>query len=55
MKFRCTINMDNAAFEEDATELERLLREVAEAVSEERTAGVLTDYNGNKAGEWSIR
>lgn len=53
MKFKCEIDMNNAAFD-DRGELVRVLREVACEIKYERTSGTIRDSNGNKVGEYSI-
>jgi len=53
MKFRCEINMDNAAFEDDG-ELVRLLTKVAKQAAEGQTGMRIVDANGNRVGQWVI-
>ena len=64
MKATLTVNMDNAAFDEDraALELARTLRVLAHDVDGHSRAGLLRgrvfpvlDSNGNKVGELRIR
>lgn len=61
MEFTMTVNMDKAAFEDEATaygELVRLLRTTAVLVDVDRasvTHKTIMDSNGNRVGEWSIR
>ena len=59
MKCTITINMDNAAFEDDPGELGRILREYALSQSNiDRLPSVgsatLRDINGNKVGNVEI-
>lgn len=55
MKATITIRMDNAAFEEPATELVRILRKLATKIEEEGlTRAPLFDINGNKVGLYKI-
>jgi len=53
MKFRCEIDMDNAAFEDDG-ELVRLLTKVAKQAAEGQTGMRIVDANGNRVGQWVI-
>jgi hypothetical protein len=55
MDFKCTINMDNAAFgEAPEFELVRLLDVITGRLKSGYTEGVLMDANGNKVGRWDI-
>lgn len=55
MRFTCTIEMDNQAFEETPEhELNRLLDVAGGWVARGHREGVLFDSNGNRVGEWSI-
>lgn len=58
MKFKLTIDMNNAAFAEEG-ELSAILRKLArrfdDVRSVARTSGILSDSNGNTVGEWSVR
>jgi len=59
MKFELEINCDNAAFEEPAFELARILKELStklenNGIDVEGDKGRLVDYNGNVVGEWRI-
>jgi hypothetical protein len=49
-----TVKMDNAAFEEPATEMARILRKLAEEVECGADYVPLRDLNGNKVGEFNI-
>ena len=50
-----TIQMDNAAFaDEPATELARILRELADAVENGSEGKRLLDINGNGVGQFYI-
>ena len=53
MKIEITLNTDNAAFEENCTEVERILIETAQKISAGITQGILRDYNGNKVGTFT--
>jgi len=54
MKAELTVEMDNAAFEDNPFELSRILRELADTLeNDEIKAGksfALRDLNGNKVG-----
>lgn len=59
MQFVLGINVEGFAFgEDDETarneELARLLRYVADSVSDSKTRGVLRDYNGNRVGVFAL-
>jgi hypothetical protein len=58
MELKVKIASDNAAFGEDeydrACELGRILRRLAEALRNGRTAGKLRDINGNVVGSFEI-
>lgn len=55
MKFKCEIDMDNAAFEDNpSVELSRILRSIAVEVECDYTSGNIRDFNGNKVGKFSI-
>ncbi len=55
MKFTATIKMENAAFDDmPASELARILREIARRVESGDTEGKAIDANGNAAGQWSV-
>lgn len=53
MEFTCTIDMDNAAFE-DPCELSDLLRMIAIQIECSETDGICRDNNGNIVGKWEI-
>ena len=55
MKARIQITMNNAAFDEPATELARILRELADDVEQGQDAKNLRDVNGNKVGSFEIK
>lgn len=59
MTFMCTIDMDNAAFEDgDDTnhyELRRLLGSIPARIKEGKREGTVMDINGNRVGSWGIR
>ena len=55
MKAVITVEMDNAAFEDDpAGELARILRETAHKIEEGYNAGQCRDINGNQVGNFDI-
>jgi len=58
MKAELTVEMDNAAFEDNRFELSRILRELADTLeNDEIKAGkkfALRDFNGNKVGALNI-
>ena len=54
-KFTLTIDMDNAAFEDDpAIEVADELRRIADLVTQGFTFGQAVDSNGNSVGSWSL-
>jgi hypothetical protein len=59
MRFKLDIQCDNAAFEEPATEIARVLREAATRIEggelpEGSGGGKLRDSNGNTVGGWAV-
>ena len=53
MKFRCEIDMSNAAFDENREfELCRILTMIVRQVREGQTGMGLKDSNGNRVGQW---
>jgi hypothetical protein len=55
MKFKMSVELDNDAFAESlATELIRILREVAEGVKLGRFDAQCLDLNGNSVGQWVV-
>lgn len=55
MKFKCEIDMNNAAFEDNPNfELSRILRSIAQETVCDCTSGTIRDSNGNKVGGYSI-
>jgi hypothetical protein len=58
MVLKVRIEMDNAAFGEDAVEraaeVRRILALVADRMERGRDGGALLDSNGNTVGEWDI-
>jgi hypothetical protein len=60
MRFKCEIDMDNAAFTDNPVELESLLKVLAIRMSiiynglYEEGNGPILDHNGNRVGEWRI-
>lgn len=54
MKIEIDINTDNAAFQEDERELQRILLETVAKIKDGETDGYLKDYNGNRVGEFNI-
>jgi hypothetical protein len=51
--FKLEFATDNAAFENEAAEIARILREAANSVERGRTTGRAVDLNGNHVGDWS--
>ena len=55
MDFIVSIGCDNAAFKPDAgPEVARLLRDLAERISNGEREGYFHDENGNKVGVWEF-
>ena len=61
MEFQLTINMDNAAFDDDlGGELARIVRHVARRLEDDSVTGDLLskcsvrDANGNTVGSWEV-
>lgn len=59
MKFKCEIQMDNAAFVDDPFELERILVKIAKQITAPPLRDLpfgnrCMDVNGNCVGEWAI-
>lgn len=52
--FTLKINTENAAFDLMATELSRILREVARKIERGEEPGSVRDINGNTVGFWTI-
>ena len=56
MEFRLQFNMDNAAFEDNAGEVESILNEIADQFQRGLVrSGAIRDSNGNAIGEWEIK
>lgn len=56
MEFIARLDMDNAAFEDRAaTELARILENIARKVKRGDDAGKIMDVNGNSVGSWEVR
>lgn len=56
MKAKIEIVMDNAAFnDEPATELARILRELAEEIENGQGSCQLRDINGNAVGTFTVK
>ncbi|MDZ7699498.1 MAG: hypothetical protein U5R49_22025 [Deltaproteobacteria bacterium] len=55
MDFVLSMNCDNAAFEEPAIEISRILRKVAGQVEAGHEAGRIMDLNGNSVGEFRLQ
>lgn len=53
MKFKCEIDMDNEAFEND-DELPKILRQIITELTKANTGKRVKDTNGNFVGQWSI-
>jgi hypothetical protein len=55
VKLTLTINLDNAAFEDNpATEIWSVCNQMHDAIRREETEGKLRDTNGNTVGAWRI-
>ena len=57
-RFTLCVRMDNAAFEDDPSELSRILRMLADRFQNFgscREDGNVADYNGNRVGSYSFR
>lgn len=58
MRFTLTIDCDNAAFEDDDSELARIIRDVAKRVEGLSTTaafeGTASDINGNTVGKFEM-
>lgn len=57
MEFTCKVSLDNAAFEDHANELARILRKLADMVEgthHAETSALVFDINGNRCGRWEI-
>jgi len=54
MRFKCEINMDNAAFEYQQSELTYILERMQEQVWTGQDKATIFDSNGNKVGQWEI-
>ena len=53
MKFRCDIDMSNAAFDENREfELCQILTTISKQINEGQTGMGLKDSNGNRVGQW---
>lgn len=57
MEYRITIDLDNAAFEDNPNELARILESLAEPTYNHHEAytGPLKDINGNTVGQAEIK
>lgn len=56
MRFTCTIDMDNAAFEDNLEpELTACLQRVIACVNNDLDWAPIVDSNGNVVGEWAYR
>ena len=55
MEFSAQISMANAAFDDaPASELARILRDIARRIEAGDSSGIAFDANGNRAGQWSV-
>lgn len=55
MMFSCDIGMEGSAFDDaPATELARILREMATAIEEGVGSGRCIDLNDNTVGAWKV-
>ncbi|MBS3648809.1 hypothetical protein KEU06_09345 [Pseudaminobacter sp. 19-2017] len=53
--FKMEFRTDNAAFVDDqAGEIDRIFREVAERVAAAEKGGTIRDSNGNRVGRWEL-
>ena len=53
--FTCTVNLGNAVFEDNPSELANILRQVATRVDgTSNTASRIVDSNGELVGQWEI-
>jgi hypothetical protein len=55
MKLSIEMKTDNAAFEDDDREVERLLVQVARRIRLGFTELEITDINGKTVGHWSLK
>lgn len=62
MKLIVTIDLDNAAFQDDGRELQRVLQRIAVSISTEeglytghQLQDAVRDSNGNTCGSWEVR
>lgn len=53
-RFQCEIRTDNAAFEDDAYEVARMLRAIADKLDAGTRGGPLHDANGNRVGRFDL-
>jgi hypothetical protein len=51
---KLTLHTHNAAFDDESTEVARILRELADKIEAGRTSGRLFDVNGNACGNWAF-
>ena len=55
-KFICSVSMANSIFEDDPSELARILRLIADQVDcTSNTGKSIVDSNGTKIGQWEIQ
>ena len=54
MILKITVDMDNAAFEDNSSEIARILGLVAREIQRGHTEASILDSNGNKVGKYSI-
>jgi hypothetical protein len=55
MRFKCEIDMSNAAFKESSLELCLIIGRIAEQYyGNGQTSGKCYDSNGNRVGQWEI-
>ena len=54
MRFHLLIDTDNAAFEDNPTELADLLQKTTNAVRMGKTEGRVVDSNGNSVGSYEL-
>lgn len=54
MKFRCDIDMQNAAFENPEELISILWEQVIKKIEENNTGNRVRDSNGNAVGQWAF-
>jgi protocatechuate 3,4-dioxygenase beta subunit len=54
MYFNVSINIDNAAFQDNPSEISRILRNIADDVEDHTLSGKVSDFNGNYVGYYKV-